>query len=201
VSGGYEDGYAKCPCFWGRSPGSLVRRFLSEAPSVEGLDVVDLGCGEGKNAYAFATAGARVLAIDCSEAALANAQREFSHPSITWIKCDAGAFLVKSKPFDIAIIYGLLHCLQSALSLADFVNLAIHKTRSPGYHIVAAFNDGPHDMTAHPGFLPTLVSHDFLLGLYARHALICASNEVLHETHPHNNICHFHSITRLIARL
>src|SRR5262245_13156547 len=120
------------PMLLGSLSGFPVRRFLSEMPSVEGLEVVDLGCGEGKNAYAFATAGARVSAIDCSEAALVNAQREFPHPSIKWINSDAEAFLLKSEPFDIAIIYGLLHCLQSASTLASFVKLAIQKTRSPG---------------------------------------------------------------------
>jgi hypothetical protein len=25
---GYDDGYSVCPCFWGRAPGSLVRRFI-----------------------------------------------------------------------------------------------------------------------------------------------------------------------------
>jgi hypothetical protein len=27
LNGGYDDGYSRCPCFWGKSAGSLVQRF------------------------------------------------------------------------------------------------------------------------------------------------------------------------------
>ncbi len=33
-SGGYEEGYAACCCFWGRDPGSLVTRLLGKLPDV-----------------------------------------------------------------------------------------------------------------------------------------------------------------------
>jgi 2-polyprenyl-3-methyl-5-hydroxy-6-metoxy-1,4-benzoquinol methylase len=78
LNGGYEDGYSRCPCFWGRSAGSLVQRFLSDYSFARGLRVLDLGSGEGKNAFAFASAGAVVVAVDCSALGLANGQREFA---------------------------------------------------------------------------------------------------------------------------
>jgi predicted nicotinamide N-methyase len=58
IDGGYDDGYSACPCFWGSSPGSLVRALLDNNPLLAGRAVLDLGCGEGKNANAFALAGA-----------------------------------------------------------------------------------------------------------------------------------------------
>jgi SAM-dependent methyltransferase len=78
LNGGYEDGYSRCPCFWGRSAGSLVQRFVSDYSFARGFRVLDLGSGEGKNAFAFASAGAVVVAVDCSALGLANGQREFA---------------------------------------------------------------------------------------------------------------------------
>jgi methylase of polypeptide subunit release factors len=74
MNGGYDDGYAACPCLWGKEPGSLVARFLGEHPDQTGRIVFDLGCGEGKNAAAFARAGGAVRAVDCSTYAIDHAK-------------------------------------------------------------------------------------------------------------------------------
>jgi tellurite methyltransferase len=48
---------------------------------------------------------------------------------------------------------------------------------------------------------PTLLSHKFYLAQYARHQILDAESALIHETHPNNNIPHFHSITRLTASI
>lgn len=198
--GGYDEGYSRCPCFWGKSPGSLVKHFISEIRTPKGLRVLDLGCGEGKNASAFARAGATVVGVDCSQIALANGQRAFADSAIEWVLSDAETYLLTSEPFDVIVMYGLLHCLPSQITISSLLDLAFEKTCLGGHHIVAAFNDGPHDLSAHPGFVPTLASHSFYLSQYCGHEIVVASSELLHEVHPHNQIPHFHSLTRLIAR-
>jgi 2-polyprenyl-3-methyl-5-hydroxy-6-metoxy-1,4-benzoquinol methylase len=95
-TGGYDDGYACCDCFWGTSPGSLVKTFLEENPRLYGFRVLDLGCGEGKNAAAFAKSGASVVAVDCSSRALANGQKAFSGLGIDWQLSDAQSYLATS---------------------------------------------------------------------------------------------------------
>jgi tellurite methyltransferase len=159
-----------------------------------------VGCGEGKNAHAFAQAGADVVAVDCSELALANGRNEFSDADIQWTLSDAKTFLHSCAAFDVVLMYGLLHCLPSLSAIASVIDLALQKTRSRGYHIVATFNDGPHDLSAHPGFTPTLASHDFYLKRYYGNEMLSESSHVIHETHPHNGVPHFHSLTRLITR-
>jgi 2-polyprenyl-3-methyl-5-hydroxy-6-metoxy-1,4-benzoquinol methylase len=47
--------------------------FMNILPSLEGLDVIDFGCGEGTNTRKFARAGARVTGIDISERMIAHA--------------------------------------------------------------------------------------------------------------------------------
>ena len=73
-------------------------------------------------------------------------------------------------------------------------------TAPGGYNVVCVFNDRQQDLTAHPGFTPTLLRHTDYLGLYSSWELVYASDEDLHEIHPHNGVPHMHSLTRLIAR-
>jgi tellurite methyltransferase len=198
--GGYEEGYASCDCFWGTSPGSLVRTFIESHPNLDGIQILDLGCGEGKNAAALARSGARVVAVDCSSRALANGQRAFQDQKIEWRLSDARSYLASSDGFDVIVMYGLLHCLPSSDEVASLVQLALQKTRVGGYHLVASFNDGPHDLSAHPGFSPTLLPHTFYLQQYAQQEICTQSDSILYEAHPHNQISHFHSLTRIFAR-
>jgi tellurite methyltransferase len=197
--GGYDDGYSRCPCFWGASPGSLVRNHLAGIGNAKGLKVLDLGCGEGKNANAYALAGADVTAVDCSKYAIMNALQAFPNAKVKWVQSDAQSYLRGADSFDIIIMYGLLHCLGSAAEVTSIIDLALKKTRAGGTHIVAVFNDGPHDLSAHPGFAPLLLPHEFYLARYEGQKIIVANSSILDEVHPHNNIRHFHSLTRLVA--
>jgi len=49
--------------------------FLAALPPIDGLDVIDFGCGEGTNTRAFARLGARVTGIDLSPRMIQHAQR------------------------------------------------------------------------------------------------------------------------------
>jgi hypothetical protein len=96
-------------------------------------------------------------------------------------------------------MYGLLHCLSSSDKIASVVALALSKTNPGGHHIVAVFNDGPHDLSAHPGFTPTLLPHAFYRNVYRGQRILFGEADTIYETHPHNKIPHFHSLTRLVV--
>src|SRR5262249_538859 len=160
------------------------------------LRVLDLGCGEGKNAKAFARQGASVVAVDLSHFALANARRRDPRNDIVWVRSDIEVYLRRCRTFDVVIMYGLLHCLGSLRRIRRVVNLAVDRTWGGGTDLVVAFNRGPHLLTAHPGFVPTLAPHKDIKNLYAQHRLVFEQRQVIYETHPHNNIPHYHSISR-----
>ncbi len=112
MNGGYDDGYKCCACFWGREPGSLLTILGEHVTSFEGLEVLDIGCGEGKNAAFLARRGARVRAVEISELALRNARQAWETvEGVEWEQADARHLLLPADAYDIIVAYGLFHCL------------------------------------------------------------------------------------------
>jgi len=97
-------------------------------------------------------------------------------------------------------MYGLLHCLPSKEAIAGVVAAALEKTKIEGHLITVCFNDRSHDLSAHPGFSPCLVPHDFLTELYQCQNVLIVEDELIWETHPHNNIRHHHSLSRFLVQ-
>ena len=199
--GGYDEGYESCGCFWGKEPGSYVRKLTELTGGVSDRRVLDVGCGEGKNAVYMARRGARVTAIEISQAALDNAVLNWPNESnITWLLADATEIEIPTCSYDIVVMYGVLHCLPGPDQIQRLVSRLQAGTTNGGYHVLCTFNDREHDLSAHPDFDPTLLSHDDYLSLYSDWRIEVESDEDLHEVHPHNLIPHVHSMSRIIAR-
>jgi len=199
TEGGYDDGYSSSKCFWGIQPASFVARFLDREGAAP-RRVLDLGCGEGKNANAFALAGATVEAVDCSTLAIQNGKALFESDAIKWHIGDAARWPLPIDRYDVIVSYGLFHCLDTSETVAALIRRAKMATRPGGHHIICAFNDRSQDLVAHPGFEPLLLPHHWFLAQYGDWVLEQVSDSDLHETHPHNLIPHHHSLTRMIAR-
>jgi len=201
MNGGYDDGYRDCPCFWGHEPGSLVRVLCDHIGSVRGLAVLDAGCGEGKNAAFLAAGGAVVDAFDVSVLAIQNGRRYFTdHVGIRWRVGDVRETALPQNQYDVVIAYGLLHCLPSASEVRDVITRLQNATRSSGYNVICAFNNRRQELHAHPGFSPSLLSHADYVATYASWEVLKESDSDLTERHPHNNLEHTHSMTRILVR-
>ncbi len=74
---------------------------------VRGLDIADIGCGTGRHALRLAAAGARVTAIDFSEAMLSRARSKDRAGSILFIQHD----LADPLPLNDASFDRVLCCL------------------------------------------------------------------------------------------
>jgi tellurite methyltransferase len=200
TDGGYDDGYQAVPCFWGTRPGSLIAEHLKSHPRRPGALALDLGCGEGKNAAALTRAGYLVDAVECSRAAINNGRHLFSDLDINWLEADVREVQFPQKHYDIVVAYGLYHCLRGSDEISLLIDRTKDATRPGGHHLICVFNDGSHDLRAHPGLHPTLASHGWYLSKYSDWSLVSATDSILKEIHPHNNIPHHHSLTRLTAR-
>jgi malonyl-CoA O-methyltransferase len=80
--------------------GPLVR-------DVAGLDVADIGCGTGRHALRLAAAGARVTAVDFSEAMLERALAKPGADAVRFLRHD----LAQSLPLESAAFDCVLCCL------------------------------------------------------------------------------------------
>ena len=96
-------------------------------PPVEGLRVVDLGCGEGGLAVRLASAGAEVIAVDASEQMLAAAAR---HPRVRYVRADLADFDLPSESVDLVVSSLALHYVE------DFGGLVARVAQwlTPGWH-------------------------------------------------------------------
>jgi tellurite methyltransferase len=202
MDGGYDNGYAACPCFWGREPGSLVKKRIDCVGSVRGMDVLDAGCGEGKNAAYLARRGAHVRAVEVSPRALDNARAAWGDTAnIRWGLGDARTIALFPHSYDIVIAYGLLHCLGDSEEIVALIARLQAATRNGGLHVICAFNGRRQELAqAHPGFNPCTPDHRLYVGAYRGWELLEVSDSDLVEAHPHNEVRHTHSMTRLIAR-
>jgi SAM-dependent methyltransferase len=83
-----EDDAARVP--WANlAPHPLVKAFVDfQLGGLDGLRVLDVGCGLGDNAEHFAAAGAKVTAFDLVEAAVAWAKRRFSQSKVDYRAAD-----------------------------------------------------------------------------------------------------------------
>lgn len=201
-NGGYDDGYSICCPFWDVSPGSLVRD-AANYWDFSCSKVVDLGCGEGKNAAFLAGLGARVDAVDVSDSALRNANLLWPNQGrIEWIRADVRKFIPPSEKYDVAVAYGVAHCLGSESEIESFVGRIRDFVRKGGLVIFCSFNDRRQEIElAHPNFQPTLLSHAKYLKLFGFLEIETASDQDLYESHPHNKIEHVHSLTRIAGRV
>jgi len=175
---------------------------VTDIEDLGGKRILDAGCGEGKNAAFAASLGASVDAVDVSELALEHGKRILGATvGINWHLGDIRECLFFRGAYDVVIAYGLLHCLPSEHALRDTVKRLRALTRNDGLHVICAFNSRMQELHAHPGFEPTLLSHDALTGLYGADDILFQSDTNLTEAHPHNRITHTHSLTRIIARV
>ncbi|MFI6680062.1 class I SAM-dependent methyltransferase [Kribbella sp. NPDC050470] len=121
-------------------------------PPVEGLRVVDLGCGEGGLAVRLAAGGAEVIAVDASEQMLAAAER---HPAVRYVRADLADFDLPSGSVDLVVSSLVLHYVE------DFVGLVGRVTQwlTPGGSFVFSIE--------HPVVTAPLTAADCVVDDYA----------------------------------
>ena len=121
--GGYDIGYKKCNSFWGATPGSLILKLNDEFENYQGKLILDIGCGEAKNAIYFARKGCYVDAYDISELAINNATMVCSsYDTINLKQADAMDIPYPKNKYDVIIAYGLFHCFKDKKSVDKVIN-------------------------------------------------------------------------------
>lgn len=164
-----------------------------------GARVLDLGCGDGRNAIPLLARGFHVTAVDASAAAIAALRYRAGDSSgrLITVAQDIEQFAF-IETFDVVIAHGLLQLLP--IQTRDRVLASMREQTVPGgYNVVAAFTDAlpsPPDLAA---VMSGLFREGELFTHYQDWETVLARSYVFEDEHP-GGIRHRHAVNKLVAR-
>ncbi|MBQ7321532.1 MAG: methyltransferase domain-containing protein [Clostridia bacterium] len=135
----YDKRYKSEGYYWGLAPNHLCYEMMRLKPPTRPYKVLDIGCGEGKDAVFLARNGYHVTAFDISEQGLCKA-RELSDRcgvEIHFFKADVRDFRIETD-YDIIFSSGVFHYIPAELRWRVIENLKTHTTIN-GIHVINVF--------------------------------------------------------------
>lgn len=186
-------------------PSLEILELLDRLP--RGARVLDLGCGDGRNAIPLARAGHRVTAVDRSRAALAALRRaalregsssdEESPLGIEIVEADL-AVMCPLEHYDLVIAHGVLHLLAPHDRDALIERVRRH-TRPGGWNVIAVFTRRiPPPLDLAPLCLGLMDEGELALR-YGDWTVESFQAYTLEDRHP-GGVAHTHPINKLVAR-
>ena len=195
----YEERYAAQAYHWGTKPSAICARVLELLPPERPLSLLDIGCGEGRNAVYFAYKGYRVTAFDLSAAGVAKTERlaATAHVPVTAFQADMNEHRLE-RDFDILFSTGVFHLMPRSLR-AEVLGHYKRHTNLGGLHVFSVFVRKPFigkapdsDPDAEPWFSGELLTlyHDWRIEYCTEEIFDCMSGGMPHQ----------HAMSRMIAR-
>ncbi len=161
--------------------------------------VLDLGCGEGRNALFLAQQGYKVTAVDISRAAIEKLKYLANKEGFTidLAVADIRHFNLENT-YDLIVAHGCLHLIERKYSKALIPKLKA-ATNNGGYNVVAVFTDSiapPEDLK---DFCLGLFKEGELFEFYADWIEYFKDSYVIEEEHP-GSPRHRHSLNKIVAQ-
>ena len=143
----YEERYKANGYYWGVQPSHMCYEVMKLCPPIKPLRLLDVACGEGKNAVFFARNGYSVTAFDAARLGLDKAERlaEKVQVDINFFQADLRDFRLDSD-FDIVFCSGSLHYISQELRREILENYQAHTTDA-GLHALNVFVRKPFLIT------------------------------------------------------
>lgn len=143
IAADYDSRYLSEGYYWGLQPNRLCFEIMKLLPPVKPYHVLDIGCGEGKDAVFMAKCGYRVTAFDISETGLEKARRlaEHNHVDVNLIRTNVVDFCPDCN-YDIIFSSGVLHFVDQSCRKEICANLKAH-TVTGGYNVLNVFVKKP----------------------------------------------------------
>ena len=192
----YEESYKKEEYFWGIDPNPACLKVIELMPPTRRLKVLDIGCGEGKDAVFFARCGYDVSAFDYSDAGLDKMKRlaEKANVQIHAFKANLWDHRLDSN-YDILYSSGVLHYIKPELRNEIMDNFR-RFTNNGGIHAFQVFVKKPfltpppeHGEHAYYWLSGQLFQyyHDWYIEHCSEYVFDCNSSGILHK-HASNRI-------------
>jgi tellurite methyltransferase len=127
----YEEAYRKNGYFWGVTPAQMCLKVIELLPPDRPLKLLDIGCGEGKDAVFFARCGYDVSAFDISEAGIEKTKRlaEKANVNIRTFCANLWDFRLDEN-YDILYSNGVLHYIKPELCEEVMTNYKNHVNKN-----------------------------------------------------------------------
>lgn len=135
----YEERYKTDGYYWGIRPSNMCYEIMKLRPPVKPLRLLDVACGEGKDAVFFARNGYHVTAFDAAYSGLEKAKKlaDQSGVEVNFFQADMLDFRLEGE-FDIVFSSGSLHYVPQKLRKEILENYQAH-TASGGLHALNVF--------------------------------------------------------------
>ncbi len=108
----YDRRYDAQSYYWGLTPNSICYEIMKILPPIRPYRVLDIGCGEGKDAVFLARCGYAVTAFDIAEQGIEKGRRlaEHNHVEVNFFRADIFDYCPETQ-YDIIFSSGVLHFL------------------------------------------------------------------------------------------
>jgi tellurite methyltransferase len=161
--------------------------------------ILDLGCGEGRNALFLAERGFDVTAADVSEFGIAKLRSlaARSGRAVQAHVADMRSYRFDRK-FDLIISHGCLHLIAREEWLGVLDRMKAH-TQPGGYNVIAVFTDmlpPPPDLEP---FCVGLFHEGELFTYYSDWLVTLQDSYVFDDEHP-GGLRHTHPVNKIVAR-
>ncbi len=139
----YDAKYGKEEYYWGKVPSKTCYRILELAPPVKEMKVLDIGCGEGRNAVFLARNGYKVKGFDLSQNGLDKTEQLAKDVGVNVevFKADVNEYLLREE-YDILFSTGVLHYIPKEKRTDIFSNYKV-RTNPGGYNAFSVFVNKP----------------------------------------------------------
>lgn len=162
--------------------------------------IIDIGCGEGQNAFYLAKQGyCNVDAFDISEHGIAKLQQKCRKENILLnaFTADLTTYQFQQK-YDLIMSFGTLHFVKKS-DWKDFINRAKMYTNAGGIHIIQLFTDTvPASKDIAPFAIGLAKDHE-IKELYREWEILQFKSYIFEDEHP-GVPKHLHASNKIVAR-
>lgn len=189
----YDRRYTTEGYYWGLMPNRLCYDVMKILPPIKPYRVLDIGCGEGKDAVFFAKCGYSVTAFDQSEKGIEKAKKlaEHNQVEVNLFKADLFDFR-PDQEFDIIFSSGVLHFLPQTVRKELTGSLKKHTAKN-GINVLNVFVNKPfltrvpdktrEEEKRHPWYSGELFGyyHEWLFHMCREEIFDCNSGGIPHQ--------------------